>query len=249
MKHPTAAPHHVQVGLITAEPSATLLSVIRQAGIDFLVLDAEQTGLSVRECADAVQRLAGSGTEVAIRVPDLTEMTLVEFANTGAAELVLPKVRRVSELESAHRATRYVPEGIRSKQASYSSAFGRDFSHMPRLTVLFETVDAVDAVAEIAASDHFEGGWVGPADLAADLFAAGRTQPDALERATQEIVDTLRSFGRGVGLPVAGTHGIPAAIERGADRVAFYWERYLTTVVSDMVDATRNAAVAEEVAR
>lgn len=230
-----------QVGLITADPSPTLLSVITKAGLDFLVLDAEQTGLTVRDCVDVVQRLAWSGTEVAIRVPDLSGDTLVAFANTGASELVLPRVRSITELEHAHRATRYFPEGNRSAQASFSSAFGRDFSRAPRVTVLFETVDATESVAEIVASEHFEGGWVGPADLAADLRARGRTEPDALERATRQIVNGLRSQRKSVGLPAAGVDGIAPAFDAGADRVALYWERHLTAVISDLVDAQRGS--------
>lgn len=233
--------HTQQIGLITADPTATLLAVIADAGLDFLVLDAEQTGMTVRDCADVVQRLAWSGTEVAIRVPDLLEATLVAYANTGATELVLPKVRSVAELEHAHLATRYLPDGKRSAQASFASAFGKDFSRTPRISVLFETVDATDSVAEIAASEHFTGGWVGPADLAADLHAAGRTKADALESATRRIVDGLRSGGKSVGLPAGGIDGIATAFTAGADRVAIYWERHLTTVVSELMDAAYRA--------
>lgn len=237
--HQPNTQHPRQVGLIAADPTATLLFLAAHAGLDFVVLDAEQTGLTVQDCADAVQRLAGSRTEVAIRVPDLDERTLVAYANTGAAELVLPQVRSVDQLESAHRATRFVPAGARSKQVSFSSAFGLDFAHVPRLTVLFETVEAVEDVERIADSEHFEGGWLGPADLAADLHNAGRIQPDALKRSTERVVEALRGRGHSVGLPGAGVAGIPAAFEQGADRVALYWEKHLTDVISEMVAARR----------
>ncbi|WP_341952977.1 aldolase/citrate lyase family protein [Salinibacterium sp. TMP30] len=230
-----------QIGLITADPSPTLISVITQAGLDFLVLDAEQTGLTVRDCTDVVQRVACSGIEVAIRVPDLAGNTLVAFANTGASELVLPQVRSVSELEHAHRVTRYLPDGNRSAQASFSSGFGKDFSHAPRITVLFETLEATESVADIAASEHFQGGWVGPADLASDLRLAGRSAPNALELATKKIVDGVCSQGGSLGLPASGIGGIAAAFDAGADRVALYWERHLTAVISELVDAPRGS--------
>ena len=237
--HRTTSDLPRQVGLIAADPTATLLFLAAHAGLDFIVLDAEQTGLTVQDCADAVQRLAGSPTEVAIRVPDLDERTLVAYANTGAAELVLPQVRSVDQLENAYRATRFTPAGARSRQASFSSAFGLDFTHVPRLSVLFETVEAVDDVERIAESEHFEGGWLGPADLAADLHNAGRTQPDALKRSTERVVDALQKRRHSVGLPGAGVAGIAAAFEQGADRVALYWEKHLTEVIAELVMARR----------
>ncbi|GAP58742.1 hpch/Hpai aldolase [Arthrobacter sp. Hiyo1] len=96
-----------QVGLITAEPTPTLLSVVAYRNLDFVVLDAEQTTLTLQQCADAVQRLSGANTRVAVRVPDLDDMTLVAFANTGVDEIVLPRVRHPKELERAYRATRF----------------------------------------------------------------------------------------------------------------------------------------------
>lgn len=237
--HRSNSNHPRQVGLIAADPTATLLFLAAQAGLNFVVLDAEQTGLTVQDCTDAVQRLAGSRTEVAIRVPDLDERTLVAYANTGAAELVLPQVRSADQLESAFRATRFVPEGARSKQASFSSAFGLDFTHVPRLSVLFETVESVDDVERIAGSEYFDSGWLGPADLTADLHNAGRIQPDAVKRSTERVVDALKERGRSVGLPAAGVAGISVAFEQGADRVALYWEKHLTAVIAELVAARR----------
>ncbi|HEX6870048.1 MAG TPA: hypothetical protein VF163_03030, partial [Micromonosporaceae bacterium] len=80
----------VRVGLLTAAPDRLLVALAAQAGLAFVVLDAEQTSLDPRRCAEVVALLAGTGTEVLVRVPDLTELTLVSYANTGADELVLP---------------------------------------------------------------------------------------------------------------------------------------------------------------
>ncbi|MCG2622551.1 aldolase/citrate lyase family protein [Arthrobacter sp. I2-34] len=233
MSHNTAMPAlERSVGLITAEPTPSLLAILVHAGVDFLVLDAEQTGLTVQQCRDVVQRLAGSGVQVAVRVPDLEANTLVAFANTGVGEIVLPQVCSINELERAHDATRYAPEGSRPKQVSQASAFGADYSRPPRITVLFETVDAVERVEDFAASPFFSGGWVGPTDLASDLRRRGDGGPEAVENAVRTVVGVLSRAGHSVGLPAAGMEGAGDVFASGADRCAVYWERELASLLS-----------------
>lgn len=220
------------VGIITADPSPTLLALLAHAAVDVLVLDAEQTGISVQQCRDVVQRLAGSRVKVAVRVPDLDRNTLLDFANTGVAEIVLPQVRAVEELERAYDATQYAPEGSRPRQVTPASAFGMDYSSAPVITVLFETVEAVERVKEFVDSKAFGGGWVGTTDLAADLLRHGDARPEALQEAVQRVVDVVSGAGRSIGLPAPGMAAAAGVFERGADRCAVYWEKELASLLT-----------------
>ncbi|WP_283136373.1 aldolase/citrate lyase family protein [Rhizohabitans arisaemae] len=224
----------LRAGILTADLSPVLIRLLAQSRVDFVVLDAEQTGILPRDCADVVQRLLYSSVHVAVRVPDLDERTLVEFANTGAHELVLPRVRSPHEVEDAHRATRYPPSGRRSKQVSYASSLGTDYSLVPRLSVLFETVEAIDNVAEFAASKFVEGMWVGPNDLAMDLEAHGRGGRENLEAAIDRTVAVMAEAGHSIGLPASSVDGLQDAFARGADRCAVYWERQLGALVGQV---------------
>lgn len=232
MTQEPAAALERSVGIITADPTPTLLALLAHAGMDFLVLDAEQTGITVQQCADVVQRLAGSKVKVAVRVPDLDRNTLVAFANTGVAEIVLPQVRTVDELERAYEATRYAPEGSRPRQVSPASAFGMDYSFAPVVSVLFETAEAVERVKEFVDSAAFGGGWVGPTDLAADLLRQGDERPEALQEAVQRVVDVLAGAGCSIGLPAPGMAAAAGVFDRGADRCAVYWEKELAAMLT-----------------
>ncbi|MEZ2388052.1 aldolase/citrate lyase family protein [bacterium RCC_150] len=236
MTQKPASPLKRCVGIITADPTAALLALLAHATVDFLVLDAEQTAVTVQQCGDVVQRLAGSGVEVAVRVPDLERNTLVAFANTGVAEIVLPQVRTVDELERAYDATRYAPEGSRPRQVTQASAFGNDYSLLPVISVLFETVEAVDRVKEFVDSDVFGRGWVGTTDLGADLLRHGDERPGALQEAVQRVVDALTGAGSSIGLPAPGMAAAAAVFERGADRCAVYWEKELASMLTGYAD-------------
>jgi len=229
-----------KVGLLTADPHPTLLAIAAHSGVDFMILDAEQTSLTVHDCAAAVQQLRGTGVHVSVRVPDLGADTLVAFANTGVQALVLPHLRHVEELEKAAEAVRYAPEGRRSRQVSFASGFGSDFGDPPRLDVLFETVDAVDRAADFAASAAFGGGWLGTTDLFSDLQRTGRADGNALDKAVQHVVDTVRGAGYSIGLPAASAARADEVFARGADRCVIYWERELASLLTAYADS-RNA--------
>lgn len=220
------------VGLLTADPSRTLVRTAVDAGIDFLVLDAEQTGLRSLDCVTVAEALRGSGTRLAIRVPDIAPTTLVEFANTGVSEIVLPQVRSVAQLRTASAAVRYEPEGTRSRQPSFASSFGMRFTAPPRLSVLFETASAFDSIEEFVTDPGFEGGWVGPTDLAADLRRVGSDVD--LEHAVDTLVAAIARSGHPVGLPASSVEGVDAAFARGATECAVYWERQLSSVMTGL---------------
>ncbi|MET4618609.1 2-keto-3-deoxy-L-rhamnonate aldolase RhmA [Arthrobacter sp. 2762] len=220
------------VGIITADPTPTLLALLAHAEVDFLVLDAEQTGISIRACGDVVQRLAGTGVRVAVRVPDLEPNTLVAFANTGVGEIVLPQVRTVDQLEQAYEATRYAPMGSRPHQVTPASSFGMDYSFSPLLTVLFETAEAVQRVKEFVDSEAFGGGWVGPTDLAADLRRHGEERPEALQEAIQRVVDIVAGAGCSIGVPAPAMADAATVFSRGADRCAVYWEKEVAAMLT-----------------
>ncbi|MBO9521364.1 MAG: hypothetical protein J7518_07490 [Nocardioidaceae bacterium] len=226
---------HGPVGVLTAHPDRLLLQQAALAGVGFVVVDAEQTGLQPADVAAVVGQLAGLPTEVHVRVPDLAPATLVAFANTGADELVLPQVRDAGDVRRAHEATRYAPAGTRSRQVSAASDFGTDFSREPRLSVLVENGDAVANAEKLAALDLLAGAWVGPTDLADDLARQGRTED--VQELVGRVVDVFRAAGRPIGLPAVDATGVTAAFARGADRVAVYFEKSLRLLLDGLVAA------------
>ncbi|GAA1024508.1 MULTISPECIES: aldolase/citrate lyase family protein [Amycolatopsis] len=223
-----------RVGVLTAEPDRLLISQIAQAGLGFVVLDAEQTTLSADRCADVVLALAGSGVDVSVRVPDLSPQTLVTYANTGVTELLLPQVRTLAEIEAAHRATRFPPAGTRSRQVSRASRYGTDFSGAPRIAVLVETADAVEQAASFAKSGLVDSAWFGPTDLADDVRINRPGSASEVAELIDQALGVFREHGVPVGLPAADAAGVAAAFARGADACSVYWEKCLLSVLGGL---------------
>ena len=192
-----------EIGLLTANPTTMLLAQCRLASMDFVVLDAEDSGLTVQDCANVVAGFAGRGPRVGIRVPNLRAETLRRFSNTGADELILPQVRTMAEIELAYTATRFAPVGERPRQVSLASGYGTYFSHAPRLTVLIETVDAVVAAGALAQSELIAGAMIGPTDLADDYERDRIEETRSLDSIIDEVITVFRSAGRSIGLPAS----------------------------------------------
>lgn len=226
----------VGIGLLTGSPDPVLVDLAAQLRMQFLVVDAEQTGVTAERCADTVARLRGSGTASVIRVPDLAPDTLVTFANTGADELLLPQVRSPAEVAAAYQAVHFPPEGRRPRQVSPASRYGTEFSAAPRLSVLVETTDALDHLDDLASSGLIDALWFGPTDLADDLQ---RHRPgDAARR--DELIDKAIAAAHAhhvpVGLPAHDVRSAAAAFDRGAELCSVYWEKAVLGMLGTLAD-------------
>jgi 2-keto-3-deoxy-L-rhamnonate aldolase RhmA len=237
-----------RIGILTAEPERLLLGIAAQTGLDFIVLDAEQTQLDPRRCGEVVRALAGSRTEVVVRVPDLAERTLVTYANTGVSELLLPQLRSLDELRAASRATRYPPDGSRSRQVSPASRYGTDFTTAPRLSVLIETAEALGCVGDLADSGLLDSAWFGPTDLVDDLTRIDPSRASRMDELIDDAIELLRVKGIPVGLPGKDLSSAHRAFARGADLCSVYWEKWLLDLFGDIRSVATHRAFADELA-
>lgn len=223
-----------EVCLIIGEPTLSVLSLASDHGIGTVVLDAEQTGLTPKECGQIVGHLQGSSVSVAVRLPDVEYDSVLSYANTGVDELVLPRLTTVDELEYAFQLTRYPPAGDRPIQTNFSNRYGMDYSRVPVLSVLFETAESVERIEEFVASSCFAGGWIGMTDLRSDLERLGKA--DKLSEYASRVMKAVGSSGHPIGLPLAHPRDISRTFSSGATRVALYWEKYLRTVFEGIRD-------------
>lgn len=218
-----------QIGILTSSASLANIDLARLARMNFVWLDAEHTGLSASACADLV-RAAHPDLEVLIRVPDFDADTLITFANTGADELVLPRVRSAKDVERARMAISYPDTGTRPRQMTAGNDYGRDWASSPRLSAIIETVDANNAIDDFTSSASVDLLWVGQRDLIDDYAAQGiGIDPDSVIR---DLHVALRRSGKPWGIGAGDDEGLTSATELSPSRYAVYWESYQLTRLS-----------------
>lgn len=226
----------VSIGLLTAEPSALFCDLaVATPAVDFVVLDAEGTGLGVRDCADAARILQSGRLEVHVRVPSLDPGVLLAYANTGVDELLLPQVEEVRDIERALEAVTFGPRGGRPRQVVRSSAYGSTEGRVPRLSAIIETVAAFDAAEAFSRVDAVETFWIGLTDLSDDM-ARHRRAFGGSDEETANLISRLR--GRcNVGLPAASEEGVMRAQRLNVQRCAVYWERLAAATIASVAAA------------
>jgi 2-dehydro-3-deoxyglucarate aldolase len=195
--------------------------------MSFLWLDAEYTGLTANEVATVVRHTRARDIDVLVRVPSFDPNTVITFSNTGVSEIVLPRIRTESDVIDAWAAMNYAPIGARPRQVVPASAWGLSYGHVPRISVIIETLDAVRLFSTLVEFDWISSFWLGHKDLADDYRRQGGTA-EGLSSMTADAVGALRESHVQFGWGVADPDEIQSVWLSGATRCALYWDLHLS---------------------
>lgn len=182
--------------------------IVGQAGYDCAVIDHEHGPGSLTDGLALLQSLSGTGCTGLMRVPANDPVYIKRALDIGVEGIMVPSVNSAAEARAAVAACRYPPTGLRG--AAYGMARGADYglcgeryrdTCADELLIIcqIETLDAVEAIPEIAAVDGVDMLFVGPYDLSGSFGRLGRfDDPEVialLERAEQAILASGKLYG------------------------------------------------------
>ena len=198
-------------GLWAFTADVDLLRRLATSGFDWVSVDA-QHGPVDRAVLHALGRsLGGVGAPFVVRVPGVDAGWIGAALDAGAGAVIVPSVTGAADAVASARASRYPPEGDRS-WGPFPPLWGGSTpdpvaaNAAVRCLVMVETVGALDAVDDLAATPGVDGLFVGPLDLALALgtaveaLLADHSPGNPLGR----VVEAARSHGILVGA-FAGT--------------------------------------------
>jgi 4-hydroxy-2-oxoheptanedioate aldolase len=233
-----------QVGfwLTLASPSVT--EIAAGAGFDWVLIDMEHTSNELPDVVDHLRAAtAGGDAEPAVRLPGNDPILVKRLLDLGARSLMFPNVQSAEEARRAVASTRYPPHGIRGfAGSSRATLFGRLGGYADKASddicviVQIETVQAVDAIAEIAAVDGVDCIFVGPNDLAASMGFLGKARAPEVRKMVLTALERIRAAGVCAGLldydeteakkmfdagfGIIAVGGDTATVARGTERIA-----------------------------
>ena len=167
------------VGTFVSTASPAIASILAESDLDWIVIDAEHGVPDLHAAALCVQ-IAVARLPVLVRAPLFNRRALEALLDAGATGVILPRIGSTPDARAALAATSYgggrglartVPRWHWG--ADTSDALAAD-SELVRI-IQIETVEALDAVAEIARLDGVDALFLGPADLGLDLQRKNRT--------------------------------------------------------------------------
>lgn len=199
-------------------------AIAAAAGYDAVYVDLEHAGTSWDTAAMLCSAAIGAGIGSLIRVPSHAPDVIARALDVGAQGVIAPHVRSKADAEALVAAARFPPGGERSVSgpnavSGYApTPVAERLAQVDAETVviaMIESVDALEAVQEIAAVPGLDMLLVGPHDLASERGAPGDLEhPDVLA-AIRSVVDACRTAHIAFG--VAGLRSARAILSLVAD--------------------------------
>ncbi len=159
-------------GTFVKTPDVTVIEVLAQSGLDFIVLDLEHAGID-RGQMDACLAVARAlDFPTLVRVSAGTPQDILQALDAGGVGVVVPHVYSVEKAQEVARAAHFGRGGRgyagSSRWAGFASRTMADVLAQDAQTIVIaqiEEPEGVDATAAIAAVDGIDALFVGPADI------------------------------------------------------------------------------------
>ncbi len=214
-----------QFGIFCMSVAAQTADALIDARFDFLLFDAEHTPTSLPILNAQVLALAGSATQMAVRMPSNDPVLFKPVLDMGIDTLMVPNIRTADEARAAVRAVRYPPEGQRGVGGSVrATRYGRDSGYYATaagrvcLLLQIESAEGLRNLDAICAVEGVDGLFFGPVDLSTDMgYLAQPTHPEVMAAAL-DGVRRVAAAGKAAGI-LAGEAQAQAYLDAGATMV------------------------------
>jgi 2-keto-3-deoxy-L-rhamnonate aldolase RhmA len=214
------------VGTFMKIPSVETIEIVKLAGFDFIVIDAEHAMLSLSDLNHMILAARALGISPVVRVPDHGYGDAQRILDAGAAGLFFPHVADRAECEQVVGQASHPPYGTRGAGGGMragdwgmagrgGASYVRDgVDKVMRIPMIEEKV-AVDNAEEILAVKGVDGVFIGPGDLSMTMGL--RPGDPEVQTAIGEVLNKAKAARVPVGTVAGDAGGARRLIERGYD--------------------------------
>ena len=169
--------------------------IMSRAGFDWLIIDMEHGPGDILTLVSQLHAMSGSNTVPLVRAPWNDFVIIKRILDAGVYGVLVPYVNTRAEAETAVRACKYPPEGIRGVAGSPRAAgYGqKPMNYLKKaneeilVITAVETAEAVSNLDEILGVPGLDGVFIGPMDLATSLGHLGELGHRDVQAAISEI--------------------------------------------------------------
>lgn len=208
-----------------------VMTVLANAGFDFVIIDNEHGPFSVETIADLSRAARGAGVTPIVRIPELTYAHVTQALDGGGQGIMLPRVTERSQVETCVGFMKYPPLGRRGAVVARGHTAFRAgpppladtlaaLNRETFLVIQIETAEAVERLDDLLSVPGLDAALVGPTDLSLALGVPGKMDDPKL---TQAIERTLAA---------CAAHGVLPAIHTNDTAMTAAWARKGMRLVS-----------------
>ena len=211
------------IGAFLGLESPNVAELFGHHGFEWLLIETEHNGLDAAEVETMVRAIETTEAIPLVRVPSHDQVPIQRALDIGALGVKVPMIKTAEEAEAIVSFTRYPPEGVRSwgpMRASGYTANEPDYFERANenilVTLILETVEAVENLEEICSVQGIDAISIGPADLGAALGydPLVRVHPD-IEAVAQKMVEVGKKTGVAMGISARTQADIQRRLDEG----------------------------------
>ena len=175
-------------------PSAVTAEMMSMNDFDSITIDMQHGLVDYQVALNMLQVISGSGKTPMVRVPWNEPGIIMKSLDAGALGIICPMINTPEDAINFVGATRYAPVGYRSSGPTRAlMVHGPNYHDEANEKIIsfamIETVEALDNVEKIAATDGLTGIYIGPSDLSISMgFKPG------LDRIEPEMIDAIKKI-------------------------------------------------------
>ena len=234
-------------GMFLCNGDQNTAEICAGAGLDYLLIDAEHTALSLEDVVGQLRVIAGYRVPTMVRVPANDPVLIKQFLDLGAQTLLVPMVDDAEQAAAAVAAARY-PGGraagaaagqgastssgqrragvrgvgsalARSGRWNRTTGYLADADAHVSVIVQIESETAVGHARAIAETDGVDGVFIGPSDLSATMGLLGQQSHPEVVAAVKHVITEAQAAGTIVGVNAFARDQAQDYVEAGADYV------------------------------
>ncbi len=241
-------------GLFNGLASPALVEMTAYAGYDFTIIDNEHGSANLETTENMLRAARAAGMPALVRC---MEHDIARTLDTGTSGLQIPMVQNAAHAKAVVNKVRYPRatgfKGVSGERGcAYSvraagyGAFG-GAAHDARsnndivLVVMIETMEAVNAAADIAAVDGVDAVFIGPNDLAHSMGFENNFYAPEVQAAIEKAVRGIASTGKCAGVLALTPEDEARYAAWGASYFASVITSVLTKALKDNACAGRSA--------
>lgn len=221
------ARHDRLIGLWCSLASANAVEALSTVAYDWFLLDMEHSPNELNDIISQLRVLDSVETVGVVRPPSNDRVMIKRLLDAGVKSFLFPYVQSVEEAREIVRSTRYAPEGIRGVSISGRAAlYGARKNYLMEaaneivIAIQIETLEAFEAIPDIAALPEVDILFFGPADLSADMGLLGQGEHPEVQGKIIEGIRLIREKGKMAGVLAPNPVVAKAYVQAGAHFVA-----------------------------
>ncbi len=203
-------------------PSTVTAEIMAGYDYDSLTIDLQHGLVDYQTALSMLQAINGSGITPMARVPWNEPGIIMKMLDAGCLGIICPMINTPEEAKAFVGAMNYAPVGYRSSGPTRAIlVHGPNYHHEANDTLvslaMIETVEALENVDAICATEGLTGLYVGPSDLAVSMGhnpGLDRTEKD-VDAAIGKILETAKKHGKKAGIHCGSPDYVKSAYARG----------------------------------